>query len=116
MCEGLGKFAEAIAGLNLFAALAISAIGHAHPGERRQARALAGLVDWVGLGVVVGPGYTISTIHGFAWLLGPFAATILYPVSASLQWPCCQTSKHQIGVTIQPRSRTRMCATAPHDR
>jgi hypothetical protein len=61
-------------------------IGHAQPIERRQARVLAGRLDWVALGVVVGAVYTISAIHGWvAWLLGPFAATILYLVIASLQ-------------------------------
>jgi hypothetical protein len=78
--------AGAIAGFNLLGALAISVIGHAQPVECRKARVLAGLLDWVALGVVVGAVYTISAIHGWvAWLLGPFAATILYLVIASLQ-------------------------------
>ncbi len=78
--------AGAIAGFNLLGVLAIGAIGHARPIERRQDRVLAGVLDWLALGAVVAAVSAISAIHGWApWLLGPFIATVLYLVVASLQ-------------------------------
>ncbi len=76
----------AIAGFNLLGALVIGVIGHAKPIERRQDRVVAGLLDWVALGAVVGAVYAISRIRGWApWLLGPLTATVLYLLIASLQ-------------------------------
>jgi hypothetical protein len=78
--------AGAIAGFNLLGALTIGVIVHAKPIERRGDRALAGLLDWVALGAVVGAVSAISAIHGWAsWLLGPLTATVLYLLIASLQ-------------------------------
>jgi hypothetical protein len=66
--------------------MAIGAIRRARPIERRQDRVLAGVLDWVALGAVVAAIFAISRIHGWApWLLGPFTATILYLVIATLQ-------------------------------
>lgn len=78
--------AGAIAGFNLLGLVAIGTIGHARPIERRQDRVLAGGLDWVALGAVVTAVSAISDIHGFMpWLLGPFVATVLYLLVASLQ-------------------------------
>lgn len=78
--------AGAIAGFNVLGALAIGAIGHAKPIDRRQDRVLAGVLDWVALGAVVAAVAAISGIRGWApWLLGPFTATVLYLLIASLQ-------------------------------
>ena len=47
---------------------------------------IAGVLDWVALAVVVAAVSGISDIHGWeAWLLGPFAATVLYLLAASAQ-------------------------------
>ncbi|HUA07410.1 MAG TPA: hypothetical protein VMB27_26145 [Solirubrobacteraceae bacterium] len=78
--------AGAIAGFNLLGLLAIGVLGHARPIDRGQARVLAGALDWVALGAVVAAASAISAIRGWAaWLLGPFTATVLYLVIASLQ-------------------------------
>jgi hypothetical protein len=86
LADALMFVAGAIVGFNLLGALAIGAIGHARPIERRQDRALAGACDWIALGVVVAVVYAISQIRGWApWVLGPFTATVLYLLIASLQ-------------------------------
>ena len=78
--------AGAIAGFNVLGVLAIGLIGHARPIERRQDRILAGVLDWIALGAVVATVSVISGIHGWPpWLLGPFTATVLYLLIASLQ-------------------------------
>jgi uncharacterized membrane protein SirB2 len=78
--------AGAIAGFNLLGLLAIGVLGHARPIDRRQDRVVAGVLDWVALGAVVAAVFAISGIPGWApWLLGPFTATVLYLVIASLQ-------------------------------
>jgi hypothetical protein len=76
----------AIVGFNLFGLLAIGVIGEAKPIGSPQERVLAGVLDWVALAVVVAAVSGISHIHGWeAWLLGPFAATVLYLLAASAQ-------------------------------
>jgi len=61
-------------------------LGHATPIDRRRDRVVAGVLDWVALGAVVAAVVAISEIPGWAaWLLGPFTATVLYLVVASLQ-------------------------------
>jgi hypothetical protein len=78
--------AGAIAGFNLLGVLSIGVMGHVEPIESRQDRVLAGVLDWVALGAVVGAVSAISGIHGWApWLLGPLTATVLYLLVASLQ-------------------------------
>lgn len=78
--------AGAIAGFNLLGLLAIGVLGHARPIDRRQDRVVAGVLDWVALGAVVAAVFAISGIPGWApWLLGPFTATVLYLLIASLQ-------------------------------
>jgi uncharacterized membrane protein SirB2 len=78
--------AGAIAGFNLLGLLAIGVLGHARSIDRRQDRVLAGVLDWVALGAVVAAVFAISEIPGWApWLLGPFTASVLYLVIASLQ-------------------------------
>ena len=78
--------AGAIAGFNLLGLLAIGVLGHARSIDRRQDRVVAGVLDWVALGAVVAAVFAISGIPGWApWLLGPFTATVLYLVIASLQ-------------------------------
>jgi len=78
--------AGAIAGFNLLGLLAIGVLGHARPIDRRQDRVLAGVLDWIALAAVVAAVFAISVIPGWApWLLGPFTATLLYLVIASLQ-------------------------------
>jgi hypothetical protein len=85
-CVKAWEFAEAIAGFNLLGALAISAIGHAQPGAPASSRDCgSGSIGWLSEWSL-GAGYTISAVHGWvAWLLGPFAATILSLLIASLQ-------------------------------
>jgi hypothetical protein len=76
----------AIVGFNLLGLLAIEVIGEAKPIGCLQERVLAGVLDWIALGAVVGAVSGISDIHGWeAWLLGPFAATVLYLLAASAQ-------------------------------
>jgi hypothetical protein len=76
----------AIAGFNLLGLFAIGVFRRATPIDRRQDRVLAGVLDWVALGAVIAAVYGISQIHGWTpWLLGPFTATILYLLIASLQ-------------------------------
>jgi peptidoglycan/LPS O-acetylase OafA/YrhL len=78
--------AGAILGFTLLGVLAIGLISHARPIERRTDRVLAGVLDWIALGAVIGAVYLISSIHGWApWLLGPLTATIIYLLIASLQ-------------------------------
>ena len=86
LADTLMFVAGAIAGFNLLGASAFGAIGHARPIDRRQDRVLAGALDWVALGAVVAAVSVISAIHGrLPWLLGPFTATVLYLLIASLQ-------------------------------
>jgi hypothetical protein len=90
--------AGAIAGFNLLGALTIGVIAHARPIERRRDRALAGLLDWVALGAVVGAVSAISAVHGWAsWLLGPLTATVLYLLIASLQLALVATRRKRDG-------------------
>jgi hypothetical protein len=78
--------AGAIAGFNLLGVLSIGVIGHVRPIECLKDRVLAGVLDWVALGAVIGAVSAISGIHGWApWLLGPLTATVLYLLIASLQ-------------------------------
>jgi uncharacterized membrane protein SirB2 len=78
--------AGAIVGFDVLGLLAIGVLGHARPIDRRQDRVVAGVLDWVALGAVVAAVVAISGIPGWApWLLGPFTATVLYLVIASLQ-------------------------------
>ncbi len=84
--DSLMFVAGAIVGFNVLGVLAIGVISRAKPIERRQDRVLAGVLDWVALGVAIAAVSLISEIHGWlAWLLGPFAATVLYLLLASLQ-------------------------------
>ena len=76
----------AIAGFNLLGLFAIGVSRHATPIDRRQDRVLAGVLDWVALGAVIATVYAISQVRGWTpWVLGPFAATVLYLLIASLQ-------------------------------
>ena len=78
--------AGAIAGFNLVAVLALAVTRNVQPIDSRRDRVLAGLLDWIAVGAVVGAVSAISAIHGWVpWLLGPLTATILYLVVSSLQ-------------------------------
>ena len=58
----------------------------ANPIHRRQDRVLAGAFDWIAVGAAIGAVSLLDGIHGWLpWLVGPFAATVLYLLIASAQ-------------------------------
>jgi len=108
--------AGAIAGFNLLGLLAIGVLGHARPIDRRQDRVLAGVLDWVALGAVVAAVAAMSAIPGWLlWLLGPFAATVLYLVIASVQLAFLSVRPER-NPDDEPTEPKQTCAEAPSTR
>ncbi len=82
--------AGAIAGFylvdQLLRLLASATPGPANPINRSEARVLAGAFDWIAVGAALGAVSLLDGIHGWLpWLVGPFAATVLYLIIASAQ-------------------------------
>ena len=78
--------AGAIGGFNIVGLLAEELLPGAKPIERRQARVLAGILDWIAVGAAVGTVAAIAEAHGWvSWLVGPLAATVVYLLIAALQ-------------------------------
>src|SRR5436190_23828730 len=82
--------AGASAGFNLVAQLlrllASATPGPANPINRYEDRVLAGVFDWIAVGAALGAVSLLDGIHGWLpWLVGPFAATVLYLLIASAQ-------------------------------
>lgn len=78
--------AGAIAGFNLLGLWVEEGIKRTMPIERRGDRLLAGVLDWVAVGAVVGAVSLLAEIHGWVpWLVAPLLATVLYLLLASLQ-------------------------------
>jgi hypothetical protein len=60
--------------------------GPANPINRYEDRVLAGAFDWIAVGAALGAVSLLDGIHGWlAWLVGPFAATVIYLLIASAQ-------------------------------
>jgi hypothetical protein len=58
--------------------------GPCDPINRYERRVLAGAFDWIAVGAALGAVSLLDGIHGWLpWLVGPFAATVLYLVIAS---------------------------------
>jgi hypothetical protein len=78
--------AGAIAGFNLMGVVSLAVTANARPVACSRDRVLAGLLDPVAVGAVVGAVSAISVIHGWLpWLVGLLAATVLYLLIASVQ-------------------------------
>lgn len=78
--------AGAIAGFNLLGLLVEDAIDTTMPIDRRGDRLLAGVLDWIAVGAVIGAVSLLAEIHGWVpWLVAPLVATVLYLLIASLQ-------------------------------
>ena len=82
--------AGAIAGFylvdQLLRLLASATPGPANPINRYEDRVLAGAFDWIAVGAALGAVSLLDGIHGWLpWLVGPFAATVLYLLIASAQ-------------------------------
>jgi hypothetical protein len=82
--------AGASAGFNLvdqlLRLLASATPGPANPINRYEDRVLAGAFDWIAVGAALGAVSLLDGIHGWLpWLVGPFAATVLYLLIASAQ-------------------------------
>ena len=78
--------AGAITGFNVLALVVVDTLEGIVSIDRRRDRLLAGVLDWVALGVVVGAMSLLSEIRGWSpWLFVPFVATVLYLLIASFQ-------------------------------
>lgn len=78
--------AGAIVGFNVLGLIVEETLGQTMSIENRRDRLLAGGLDWLALGVVVGAVSLLSEIPSWVpWLVGPLAATLLYLLIASLQ-------------------------------
>jgi hypothetical protein len=82
--------AGASAGFNLvgrvLGLLACADPGLANQINRQEDRVLAGAFDWIAVGAAIGAVSLLDGIHGWlAWLVGPFAATVIYLLIASAQ-------------------------------
>ena len=70
----------------LLGLLASATPGPANPINRHEDRVLAGAFDWIAVGAALGAVSLLDGIHGWLpWLVGPFAATVLYLLIASAQ-------------------------------
>lgn len=70
----------------LLGLLASATPGSANPTNRHEDRVLAGAFDWIAVGAAIGAVSLLDGIHGWLpWLVGPFAATVLYLLIASAQ-------------------------------
>jgi hypothetical protein len=70
----------------LLGLLASATPGPANPINRHEDRLLAGAFDWIAVGAAIGAVSLLDGIHGWLpWLVGPFAATVLYLLIASAQ-------------------------------
>jgi hypothetical protein len=57
-----------------------------NPINRDEDRVLAGAFDLIAVGAALGAGSLLDAIHGWLpWMVGPFAATVLYLLIASAQ-------------------------------
>jgi hypothetical protein len=66
--------------------LASATPGPANPINRYEDRVRAGAFDWIAIGTALGTVSLLDGIHGWLpWLVGPFAATVLYLLIASAQ-------------------------------
>lgn len=78
--------AGAIGAFNLLGLLVRPTIGSTLRIVRPCDRLLAGLLDWIAVGIAVGTVSLLAEIHGWLpWLLAPFVATALYLLLASIQ-------------------------------
>jgi hypothetical protein len=78
--------AGAIAGFNLLALMVADTLEAAVSIDRRKDRLMAGVLDWIAVGAVVGAVSLLSEIRGWVpWLVVPLVATVLYLVIASFQ-------------------------------
>jgi hypothetical protein len=70
----------------LLGLLASATPGPVSPINRYEDRVLAGTFDWIAVGTALGAVSLLDGIHGWLpWLVGPFAATVLYLLIASAQ-------------------------------
>ena len=70
----------------LLGLLAFATPGPVNPIDRYEDRALAGAFDLIAVGAALGAVSLLDGIHGWLpWLVGPFAATVLYLCIASVQ-------------------------------
>jgi hypothetical protein len=70
----------------LLGLLASATPGSANPINRHEDRVLAGAFDWIAVGAAIGAVSLLDGIRGWLpWLVGPFAATVLYLLIASAQ-------------------------------
>jgi hypothetical protein len=78
--------AGAITAFNLLGLLAEKTLTRTSPIDSRTDRVLAGVLDWIAIGAVVGAVSLLAEIHGWVpWLVGPLVATVLHLVAAGLQ-------------------------------
>ena len=78
--------AGGIGGFNILGLVAEELLPGTKPIERRQARVLAGILDWIAVGAAVGAVAVLAELHGWvSWLLGPLVATVVYLLIAALQ-------------------------------
>ena len=86
VAEVLLFVAGGIAGFNGLGLFVGETLGQIISIDNRKDRLLAGVLDWLALGVVVGAVSLLSEIPSWVpWLVGPLAATLLYLLIASLQ-------------------------------
>jgi hypothetical protein len=101
--------AGAIAGFNLLGLWVEEGIKRTMPIERRGDRLIAGVLDWVAVGAVVGAVSLLAEIHGWVpWLLAPLVATVLYLLLASLQLAALAL-RHDRGRNDGPANRGGDC-------
>jgi hypothetical protein len=78
--------AGALAGFTLLGGLGTRVASHAKPLPIGLGRVLAGMLDWLAVGLAVGAAALIAEIPGWAaWPLASLAATVIYLTAATLQ-------------------------------
>jgi hypothetical protein len=84
--EVFAFLAGALLGFGLLALAAQGALARMETLDHVPDRVLAGALHWLAAGAAVGAAALLAEIHGWeAWLLGSFAATLIYLLGASAQ-------------------------------
>jgi hypothetical protein len=74
--------------------------GPCDPINRYERRVLAGAFDWIAVGAALGAVSLLDGIHGWLpWLVGPFAATVLYWSSRALSWRLSSSARSEFHAT-----------------
>jgi hypothetical protein len=109
--------AGAITGFNLLGLLVAETINRTMPIDRRADRLLAGVLDWIAVGAVIGAVSLLANIPGWVpWLVAPLVATALYLLLAGLQLAALAIRGHRSDDRVEPLEETVTDAQRAGDR